>query len=93
MPGDALVAHRAAGMLGPDEKRSQNCIHNGRKNDIDEDRIIHHPDLAVLPGVDSVDYSHGSSEKRHQRRQKPEGPVVQEPGEVCTKQFKHDVHL
>ena len=67
--GDELVAHGAAGMLVPDEKRSQNCIHNGRKNDIDEDRIIHHPDLAVLSGVDGVDHSHGGSEKHHQRRQ------------------------
>lgn len=50
VPGDELVAHGAAGMLVPDEKRHEDRGQNRREDDIDEQRVVHRPDLAVMSG-------------------------------------------
>lgn len=50
MPGDELVAHGAAGMLVPDEKRHEDRGQDRREDDIDEQRVVHRPDLAVMSG-------------------------------------------
>ena len=50
VPGDELVAHGAAGMLVPDEKRREDRGQNRREDDIDEQRVVHRPDLAVMSG-------------------------------------------
>ena len=56
------------------EKRREDRGQDRREDDIDEQRVVHRPDLAVLPGMDGVDHRHGSPQSRHQRREQPEGP-------------------